>query len=115
MEDSHTAIPCYSNTNASFFAVFDGHGGKKLYSEKSCRRLMLTLLCILIKGDSVAKYCGKHLHERIFHSQPYKDQRYRDALRWGNLVIDEDLRQGKKAHLSGRCTDYFILFRSFAT
>jgi serine/threonine protein phosphatase PrpC len=34
MEDSHTAIPCYSNTNASFFAVFDGHGGKKLHFEK---------------------------------------------------------------------------------
>ncbi|KAI8099211.1 phosphatase 2C-like domain-containing protein [Halteromyces radiatus] len=70
MEDSHTAIPCYKNTNASFFAVFDGHG-----------------------GDSVAKYCGKYLHERIFQSQPFKDRRYRDALRWGNLVIDEDLRQ----------------------
>ncbi|ORZ11515.1 phosphatase 2C-like domain-containing protein [Absidia repens] len=70
MEDSHAAFPCYRDTNASFFAVFDGHG-----------------------GDSVAKYCGDHLHERIFQSKPFKDQRYRDALRWGNLVVDEDLRQ----------------------
>lgn len=97
MEDSHTAIPCFSNTNASFFAVFDGHGGKKQHpcNPERSRRLVLTFSCVFIKGDSVAKYCGKHLHERIFHSQPYKDQRYRDALRWGNLVIDEDLRQGK--------------------
>ncbi|CAO3588479.1 unnamed protein product [Absidia cylindrospora] len=54
MEDSHAAFPCYRDTNASFFAVFDGHG-----------------------GDSVAKYCGDHLHERIFQSKPFKDQRYR--------------------------------------
>ena len=28
MEDAHTTIPEYKNTGASFFAVFDGHGGK---------------------------------------------------------------------------------------
>ncbi|KAI8328763.1 phosphatase 2C-like domain-containing protein [Chlamydoabsidia padenii] len=91
MEDSHTAIPCYNNTNTSFFAVFDGHGGN---SQKSLLTSLSNSSSLSFsKGDSVAKYCGKHLHERIFHSQPFKDQRYRDALRWGNLVIDEDLRQ----------------------
>lgn len=28
MEDAHVAIPSYADTSASFFAVFDGHGGK---------------------------------------------------------------------------------------
>lgn len=27
MEDAHTALTSYANTGASFFAVFDGHGG----------------------------------------------------------------------------------------
>lgn len=27
MEDSHTTITSYADTGASFFAVFDGHGG----------------------------------------------------------------------------------------
>jgi protein phosphatase 2C family protein 2/3 len=28
MEDAHTTIPEYKDTKTSFFAVFDGHGGK---------------------------------------------------------------------------------------
>jgi serine/threonine protein phosphatase PrpC len=28
MEDAHTTITSYAETGASFFAVFDGHGGK---------------------------------------------------------------------------------------
>jgi serine/threonine protein phosphatase PrpC len=28
MEDAHTTITEYSDTKTSFFAVFDGHGGK---------------------------------------------------------------------------------------
>lgn len=28
MEDAHTHILDYEDTGASFFAVFDGHGGK---------------------------------------------------------------------------------------
>jgi serine/threonine protein phosphatase PrpC len=28
MEDAHTAITSYADTGASFFAVFDGHGGR---------------------------------------------------------------------------------------
>lgn len=31
MEDAHTTIPEYKNTGASFFAVFDGHGGMYYY------------------------------------------------------------------------------------
>ena len=27
MEDAHTTITSYADTGASFFAVFDGHGG----------------------------------------------------------------------------------------
>lgn len=31
MEDAHTTIPEYKDTGASFFAVFDGHGGTYYY------------------------------------------------------------------------------------
>jgi serine/threonine protein phosphatase PrpC len=27
MEDAHTTMPCVQDTDASFFAIFDGHGG----------------------------------------------------------------------------------------
>lgn len=29
MEDAHTTITSFADTGASFFAVFDGHGGKE--------------------------------------------------------------------------------------
>jgi serine/threonine protein phosphatase PrpC len=32
MEDAHTAIISHAGTGASFFAVFDGHGGKNTHS-----------------------------------------------------------------------------------
>jgi serine/threonine protein phosphatase PrpC len=28
MEDAHTTITSYADTGASYFAVYDGHGGK---------------------------------------------------------------------------------------
>jgi protein phosphatase 2C family protein 2/3 len=31
MEDAHTTIPNLENTGTSFFAVFDGHGGKIIF------------------------------------------------------------------------------------
>lgn len=31
MEDAHTTLTSYGDTGASFFAVFDGHGGKIRY------------------------------------------------------------------------------------
>ncbi|KAG2217642.1 hypothetical protein INT45_004218 [Circinella minor] len=70
MEDAHTTIPEYKNTGASFFAVFDGHG-----------------------GSAVAKYSGEHLQDLVFNSKFYQQGNYREALRSSFLGIDEALRK----------------------
>ncbi|CAO3634017.1 unnamed protein product [Cunninghamella blakesleeana] len=69
MEDDHTTIPEYNNTGASFFAVFDGHGGLE-----------------------VAKYSGQHLYKRIMDADAFKENRIKEALKEGFLGIDIDLR-----------------------
>ncbi|KAL0074062.1 phosphatase 2C-like domain-containing protein [Phycomyces blakesleeanus] len=70
MEDSHTIIPTYKDTHASFFAVYDGHG-----------------------GDLAAKYSGEHLHEILFRSQAFRRHNYRDALKRSYFTIDEQMRR----------------------
>ncbi|CDH58421.1 protein phosphatase [Lichtheimia corymbifera JMRC:FSU:9682] len=70
MEDAHTTIPEYKDTGASFFAVFDGHG-----------------------GAVVAKYSGEHLHDVIFESKYFKEGNIREALRSGYLAMDDALRK----------------------
>ncbi|CAO3695316.1 unnamed protein product [Rhizopus stolonifer] len=82
MEDAHTNITSYENTGASFFAVFDGHGGSK-----------------------VASYSEKELHKKIMKSPSFDQKRYRETIRYGYYAIDEDLRQDPefKEHNSG-CT-----------
>ncbi|KAI9311384.1 phosphatase 2C-like domain-containing protein [Dichotomocladium elegans] len=69
MEDAHTTIPEYKDTGASFFAVYDGHG-----------------------GALVAKYSGEHLHDLVFESEYYRKGNVREALRTSYLGIDEALR-----------------------
>ncbi|KAF7723192.1 Protein phosphatase 2C 2 [Apophysomyces ossiformis] len=70
MEDAHTTIASYEQTNASFFAVFDGHG-----------------------GSAVAKYSSDNLYKKVFESTSFQRGRYREALRQSYLEIDEDLRK----------------------
>ncbi|KAI8368185.1 phosphatase 2C-like domain-containing protein [Radiomyces spectabilis] len=69
MEDAHAAIPYNATTNASYFAVFDGHG-----------------------GSYAAKYSSENHHKKIFESNAYKANRICEALRRANFAIDEDLR-----------------------
>ncbi|CAO0790994.1 unnamed protein product [Mucor circinelloides] len=73
MEDSHTTITSYADTGASFFAVFDGHG-----------------------GDAVAKYSGTELYKKIMDSAAFDRGRYRDAIRMGYYGIDEDLKKDSR-------------------
>lgn len=72
MEDAHTTISSYQDTGASFFAVFDGHG-----------------------GDAVAKYSGKELYKKIIDTPLFERGRFRDAIRSGYYGIDEALKKGK--------------------
>ncbi|KAG0165119.1 Protein phosphatase 2C 2 [Apophysomyces sp. BC1034] len=69
MEDAHTAIASHEKTNASFFAVFDGHG-----------------------GSAVAKYSSENLYKKVFGSDAFQRGRYREALRRSYMEIDQDLR-----------------------
>lgn len=71
MEDAHTTINSYGDSGASFFAVFDGHG-----------------------GEAVAKYSGKKLYKKIIDTPAFERGRYRDAIRSGYYGIDEDLLEG---------------------
>ncbi|CEG78054.1 hypothetical protein RMATCC62417_12714 [Rhizopus microsporus] len=71
MEDAHTALTSYANTGASFFAVFDGHG-----------------------GSQVASYSGKTLYKKIMNSPAFEKGRYRETIRSGYYAIDEELKRG---------------------
>ncbi|KAI8379555.1 phosphatase 2C-like domain-containing protein [Radiomyces spectabilis] len=82
MEDAHTTIPEYTDTGASFFAVFDGHG-----------------------GSNVAKYSGEHLQDRVLDSDDFRQGKIREALKAGYLGIDEDLRKDPQyEHETSGCT-----------
>jgi protein phosphatase 2C family protein 2/3 len=70
MEDSHTHILSLApeDPTASFFAVYDGHGGAK-----------------------VAAYAGDHLHRTILQQEEYAAGKIEDAIRKGFLQIDQDM------------------------
>lgn len=70
MEDAHTTLTSYGETGASFFGVFDGHG-----------------------GDKVAKFCGSELYKKIMDAPAFERGRYRDAIRSGYYGIDQDLKK----------------------
>jgi protein phosphatase 2C family protein 2/3 len=70
MEDAHTHILKTANDpDASFFAVYDGHGGAKIAAEVS-----------------------KILHKHILGRPEYKDGRYEEAIRAGFLECDDAMR-----------------------
>lgn len=70
MEDAHTHILSLSpeDPTASFFAVYDGHGGAK-----------------------VAHYAGKHLHRKIITQELYQTGDIVEAMKLGFLQIDADM------------------------
>ncbi|XP_015784836.1 probable protein phosphatase 2C T23F11.1 [Tetranychus urticae] len=70
MEDAHTHILDLSSTDqtASFFAVYDGHGGTR-----------------------VANYAGKHLHDIIMSQSAFEAGEVEEAMRRGFLQLDQDM------------------------
>eukprot|EP00794_Sanderia_malayensis_P007484 gene7484-8314_t len=69
MEDKHSHfLSLKEDKDASFFAVFDGHGGAK-----------------------VAHYCGDYLHKKILSQEAYNEGDYVEALRNGFLTCDADM------------------------
>lgn len=69
MEDAHTTVLKLDDSGNAFFAVFDGHG-----------------------GSTVAKYAGKHVHERLKSEADYQKKDYKAALKRAFLGTDDDLR-----------------------
>lgn len=70
MEDAHRHILSLApeDPSASFFAVYDGHGGAK-----------------------VAAYAGDHLHKAILSQEEYAAGNIEEAMRKGFLQIDQDM------------------------
>jgi len=91
MEDAHQHILELSpeDASASYFAVFDGHGGAK-----------------------VAKYAEIHLHRHIVKRQEYIDGDITGAIREGFLECDRVMKSDEdfKDELSG-CTAVIVLLR----
>ncbi|KAH8925725.1 PP2C-domain-containing protein [Atractiella rhizophila] len=74
MEDSHAHVLALNSaspkpTKASFFAVYDGHG-----------------------GVSVARYAGANLHNKLAESSEFKEGKWEDSLRKSFLATDEVIR-----------------------
>ena len=70
MEDAHaTVLKLDDQSNNAYFAVFDGHG-----------------------GSTVAKFAGKHVHERLKSDAGYQSKDYKTALKRAFLGTDDDLR-----------------------
>ncbi|KAI9282675.1 phosphatase 2C-like domain-containing protein [Sporodiniella umbellata] len=70
MEDAHSAELDLENTGASFFGVYDGHG-----------------------GSSVAKYTGEHLHSRVRQSEFFEKKDYAQAMVDAYLALDRMLAE----------------------
>jgi len=70
MEDAHTAKLNLGpeNSECSFFAVFDGHG-----------------------GSAIAKYCGSELHKRFVQRPEYQKGDIVDALKQSILSLDIEM------------------------
>lgn len=81
MEDAHTHILTLADDKkASFFAVYDGHGGSK-----------------------VALHVSRNLHRIILRRPEYKEGRYEDAIIAGYLECDQKMRneESLKDEMSG--------------
>ncbi|KAI9026571.1 phosphatase 2C-like domain-containing protein [Phycomyces nitens] len=70
MEDAHAAILKLEDSDASFFGVYDGHG-----------------------GFTVAQYTGKRLHRKVYESEYFAKKQYAEAMRDAFLGIDRELSE----------------------
>lgn len=88
MEDAHTCLLELSeDKEASFFAVFDGHG-----------------------GHDVAKIASQSLHKAIVTNKAYRKQRIQEAITNGYLAFDHDIRT-KNQHNQSGSTAISVLIR----
>ena len=56
---------------------------------------LLSVYCVsFLSGSSVAEYCGRSLHTRLFSEDEFKSGDYTEAMQKAFLDIDEDLKKG---------------------
>ncbi|KAL1935260.1 hypothetical protein VTP01DRAFT_4400 [Rhizomucor pusillus] len=70
MEDAHTTLLQLDDTDASFFGVYDGHG-----------------------GATIAQYTGQVLHKKVRESKHFDRKEYREALKDGYMTIDKEISE----------------------
>ncbi|KAI7864229.1 phosphatase 2C-like domain-containing protein [Spinellus fusiger] len=70
MEDAHATLLKLEDSDASFFGVYDGHG-----------------------GATVAQYTGKRLHRKVYDSEFFAKQQYSEAMRDAYMNMDKELRE----------------------
>ncbi|KAI8636572.1 phosphatase 2C-like domain-containing protein [Parasitella parasitica] len=80
MEDAHCVELDVGGTTASFFGVYDGHG-----------------------GSTVAQYTGQTLHHRVIESSYFKEKEYTKALVDAYMKLDAELL--KVSFVSDDCLD----------
>jgi protein phosphatase 2C family protein 2/3 len=88
MEDAHAAVLDLDGTgdkSNTFFAVYDGHGGK------SSLFIVPDYSSFLFPGATVARFAGQHVHKRLVAEESYKAGNYPEALKKAFLGTDEDL------------------------
>lgn len=97
MEDAHATILSLDDpqgdrppagtvdSNPAFFAVYDGHGGAPLGLRALCGPDGPA-------GQTVARYAGDTVHQRLRKTEPYQRQQYEASLKRAFLATDEDLR-----------------------
>ncbi|KAI7906560.1 phosphatase 2C-like domain-containing protein [Cokeromyces recurvatus] len=68
MEDAHTTLLKLGDTNASFFGVFDGHG-----------------------GSTIAQYAGQTLYKKVLESKYFETKEYSKALKDAFLSLDKSI------------------------
>ncbi|XP_013403639.1 probable protein phosphatase 2C T23F11.1 [Lingula anatina] len=81
MEDAHThLLSLPGDKEASFFGVYDGHGGAR-----------------------VAEYSANHLHRKILSQPEYSQGNIEEAIRKGFLALDQEMSQDEtmKEELAG--------------
>ena len=96
MEDAHTTMLKLGETGASFFGVFDGHGGKKKIIIRVIIFNMPTFLYDDFIGSTVAQYTGQTLHKKVLESEHFAKKDYGLALKEAFLALDKSLIEGKK-------------------
>ncbi|XP_014259564.1 probable protein phosphatase 2C T23F11.1 isoform X2 [Cimex lectularius] len=73
MEDSHTLLlEVPQDPSASFYAIFDGHGGSK-----------------------ISEYASRHLYKWIFNQKAYQEGDIVQAIENGYLELDAFMRENK--------------------